>query len=404
MDSGLQILETETPADRRPPGGGCREEWLTLAVIQPSPFCNINCDYCYLPSRSDTHRMSEETLRAVVAGIFATDLVRDSLTFVWHAGEPMAVPISWYRKAFDLIREEAPDGLKIIHSFQSNGTLINDEWCGFIKETGICLGLSIDGPAPIHDAHRKTRQGKGTHEAAMRGVGLLHKHGIGFHVISVVTQDSLDHADEIYDFFVGNGIVRFGFNIEEQEGIHTKSSLDSGSDDKVVAFFRTMFERQKASGGAVRIREFDFALQRILCKRESASEAFVYENEQVRPFGILSVDWQGNFATFSPEMLGLQTAEYGPFAFGSFLSGGLESALTNKNFLSVLEDTRSGVERCRRECSFFNLCGGGAPANKYFENGAFDSTETAYCRHVIQLPIAIVLDDLEKAMPAAVTA
>ena len=348
--------------------------------------------------------MSEQTLRTVVAGIFATDLVRDSLTFVWHAGEPMAVPISWYRKAFDLIREEAPDGLKIIHSFQSNGTLINDAWCEFIKETGICLGLSIDGPARIHDAHRKTRQGKGTHESAMRGVEHLRKHGIGFHVIAVVTQDALDHADEIYDFFVGNGIVRFGFNIEEQEGIHTKSSLDAGSDDKVAVFFRTMFDRQKADQGAVRIREFDFALQRILCQRDAVSETFVYENEQVRPFGILSVDWQGNFSTFSPEMLGLSTAEYGEFSFGSFLNGGLESALANKNFLSVLEDTRAGVERCRRECSFFNLCGGGAPANKYFENGAFDSTETAYCRHVIQLPISIVLEDLERAIPADVTA
>lgn len=404
MTSGLQNLEPDCPRDEVLPGPGPREEWLNLAVIQPSPFCNIDCDYCYLASRSETHRMSEPTLREVVAGIFATDLVRESLTFVWHAGEPMAVPISWYRKAFDLIREEAPDGLKIIHSFQSNGTLINEEWCRFIKETGICLGLSIDGPARIHDAHRKTRQGTGTHERTMRGVDLLRSHQIDFHVIAVVTKDSLDHADEIFDFFAGHGIARFGFNIEEQEGIHTLSTLDSGSNDRVAAFFRRMFERQKAACGAVRIREFDFALQRILCRRESASEEFVYENEQVRPFGILSVDWQGNFSTFSPEMLGVSTPEYGPFSFGSFLEGGLESALTNQNFLSVLADTRAGVERCRRECSFFNLCGGGAPANKYFENGSFDSTETAYCRHVIQLPISIVLEDLEQALPAAVTA
>ncbi|MFZ4774811.1 MAG: cyclophane-forming radical SAM/SPASM peptide maturase GrrM/OscB [Terrimicrobiaceae bacterium] len=389
------------PLEKAPSFEG-REEWLKLAVIQPSPFCNINCDYCYLPSRSETHRMSEETLRAVVSGIFATDLAQESLTFVWHAGEPMAVPISWYRQAFEIIQQEAPEGLKIIHSFQSNGTLLDDKWCDFIQETGICLGLSIDGPAAIHDAHRKTRQGKGTHERAMRGVELLRSRGIGFHVIAVVTQDSLDHADEIFDFFVGNGIVRFGFNIEEQEGIHTKSSLETGHQDKVVSFFRTMFERQKATGGAVRIREFDFALQRILCRREAASEEFVYENEQVRPFGILSVDYQGNFSTFSPEMLGLPTSEYGAFSFGSFLEGGLETALSNQSFLKVLEDTKAGVERCRRECSFFNLCGGGAPANKYFENGSFDSTETAYCRHVIQLPISIVLDDIEKSLPLAI--
>jgi uncharacterized protein len=377
---------------RREPG---REEWLKLAVLQPSPFCNLDCDYCYLPSRSETHRMSEQTLRTVVKGIFSTDLVQDSLTFVWHAGEPMAVPIAWYRRAFEIIRDEAPGGLEIVHSFQSNGTLIDDAWCAFFKETGVCLGLSIDGPAAVHDAHRKTRQGKGSHERTMRGAQLLRSHQIDFHVIAVVTEASLDRADEIFDFFVSNGMVRLGFNIEEQEGIHTKSSLRAEHDGRVAAFFRTLFERQKATGGAVRIREFDFALQRILCRREAASEEFIYENEQVRPFGILSVDWQGNFSTFSPEMLGLATAEYGAFAFGSFLNGGLESALSNKSFLAVLEDTRAGVERCRGECAFFNLCGGGAPANKYFENGSFNSTETAYCRHVIQLPISLALEDME---------
>lgn len=343
--------------------------------------------------------MSEETLTAVVRGIFSTDLVRESLTFVWHAGEPMAVPIAWYRRALDLIRSEAPPELKIIHSFQSNGTLIDDAWCEFIKETGICIGLSIDGPAVIHDAHRKTRQGRGTHERAMRGVECLRKHGIPFHVIAVVTADSLDHADEIFDFFVGNGIHHFGLNIEEQEGIHETSSLNASHDERVGDFFRTLFARQKATQGVVRIREFDFALQRILNRRDATtSTEFILENEQVRPFGILSVDYQGNFSTFSPEMLGVKTAEYGTFAFGSLISGGLDAALSASNFISAMRDTQAGVQRCQQECGFFNLCGGGAPANKYFENGSFNSTETAYCRHVIQLPINIVLQDIENGI------
>ncbi len=375
-----------------------REEWLRLAVIQPSPFCNINCDYCYLPDRSATHRMSEETLEAVVRRIFETDLVHESITFVWHAGEPLAVPIAWYEKAFELISVHAPRDLKVIHSFQTNATLINERWCEFIKARGLSIGVSLDGPAAIHDAHRKTRQGKGTHEAAMRGVRLLLEHAIDFHVIAVVSRESLDHADAIFDFFVEKGITCFGFNVEEQEGIHETSSLEGTSQDGVERFFRRMFERQKATGGAVRIREFDFALQRIFAGRDAASAEFVYENEQVRPFGILSVDWQGNFSTFSPEMLGVPTKEYGTFAFGSLKTGGLDQALKNPSFLRVLQDTSAGVERCRRECAFFQLCGGGAPANKYFENGSFNSTETAYCRHVIQLPLSIVLDDLEAGL------
>ena len=342
--------------------------------------------------------MTEETLGRVVRGIFETDLIREAITFVWHAGEPLAVPMGWYRRAFEIVAENAPSGLRITHSFQSNGTLLNGEWCDFIQQTGICLGLSIDGPERIHDAHRKTRSGAGTHAKAMRGVSLLQQRGIDFHVIAVVTDDSLDHPDEIFDFFVEHGIIRFGFNVEEKEGIHAKSSLENSGDDRVGKFFRRIFERQKAMQGAVRVREFDFALQRILGRRQSPDGMPSFDNEQVRPFGILNIDWQGNFSTFSPEMLGLATEKYGPFVFGSFLNGGLESALTNPKFLEVLRDTRAGVERCRRECGFFDLCGGGAPANKFFENGTFDSTSTDYCRHIVKLPISIVLEDLEAGL------
>jgi uncharacterized protein len=346
--------------------------------------------------------MSSETLRAVVKEIFSSGLVSESITFVWHAGEPLAVPVEWYEKALELIASEAPPGLRIIHSFQSNGTLINDRWCEFIKSHKVSMGLSIDGPAFIHDVHRKTRQGKGTHEAAMRGVRKLHEHQIPFHVIAVVSEASLDHADAIYDFFVDHGMPRFGFNVEEQEGIHTESSLLASHSVKVENFFRRIFERQKQSQGRVRVREFDFALQRISSGRESAIKEFVYENEQVRPYGILSVDWQGRFSTFSPEMLGVSTPEYGDFTFGKIPTSTLFDGLQTENFLKAQAAVSAGVERCRQTCGYFQLCGGGAPANKYFENGTFDSTETAYCRHVIQLPIRLALEDLEAGLASTV--
>ncbi len=280
--------------------------------------------------------------------------------------------------------------VRFTHSFRRSAE--------FFLKTSSCIGLSIDGPAFVHDVHRKTRQGKGTHEAALRGARLLTAHGISFHVIAVVSEASLDHADAIFDFFADNNMVRFGFNVEEQEGIHTSSSLTDSHAQKVDAFFRQMFLRQKQAGGKVRIREFDFALQRIGASRDGAEEQFVYENEQVRPFGILSVDWQGRFSTFSPEMLGVSTLEYGDFIFGRIPENRLADALQSTAFLDSQAAIARGVEKCRASCSFFKVCGGGAPANKYFENGSFDSTETAYCRHVIQLPVRVVLEDLEASL------
>lgn len=391
----MSSVESSRPAVDRPPS------WLRLVVLQPSPFCNINCDYCYLPGRTLTHRMSPEVLRQAVERVFSTDLVSDEVTFVWHAGEPLAVPIAWYEAAFDLIAELTPPGTKAIHSFQSNGTLINDRWCEFIKRREVCVGLSIDGPDFIHDAHRKTRSGVGTHAATLRGARLLQKHEIPFHVIAVVTRESLAHADEIFDFFLANGMMHFGFNIEELEGAHTHSSLDTESEDAIEGFFRRIFALQKARQGEVRVREFDSALHRVLAGREEAARHFVYENEQVRPFGILSVDWQGNFSTFSPELLGLDHEAYGDFSFGNLAQDDLLAMPTNEKFVRVVGDIQAGVEQCRQTCEYFKVCGGGAPANKLFENHSFATTETRYCRYAVKVPTRIVLEDLEQGLHLA---
>lgn len=366
-------------------------------MLQPSPFCNINCDYCYLTNRGDTHRMSMETLQRAIEEVFASDLIADQVTFVWHAGEPLAVPISWYESAFELIAKSAPAHVRIGHSFQSNGTLINEKWCEFIQTRGLSIGLSIDGPAFIHDAHRVTRKGIGTHAQAMRGVELLRKHEIFFNVIAVITRESLDHADAIFDFFLENGMHHLGFNIEELEGGHTQSSLQEVREDRIAAFFRRLFERQKAEKGKVRIREFDSALARIMAGSPE-TETLIYENEQVRPYGILSVDWQGYFSTYSPELLGLDSKDYGDFSFGNLFETTLAQAAETPKFQQVLRDIQGGVEKCRKDCSYFNVCGGGAPANKYFENGSFASMRTQYCRYAVQVPTNLVLEDLERSV------
>ena len=84
--------------------------WISLLVLQPSPFCNINCDYCYLPNRTSKKRMPLEVVAATIEKVFAADLVMCPLTVIWHAGEPLAVPISYYEQMFAEIRRKAPAG------------------------------------------------------------------------------------------------------------------------------------------------------------------------------------------------------------------------------------------------------------------------------------------------------
>ena len=280
---------------------------------------------------------------------------------------------------------------------QSNGTLINEAWCRFISENNVSIGLSIDGPADIHDAHRKTRSGRGSHHAAMEGLRQLQAHGIPFHIISVITRQSLGRAEDIYHFFFNLGVSQLGFNIEEIEGENARSSLTSSepTTESVEDFTATIFRLQKADGGRMRIREFDAALGKIQSKKSLRSFEFPHFNEQVRPFGILNVDCDGNFSTYSPELLGMNLSPYGSFSFGNILKDDFVDAVESEKFRSVFADIQSGINLCKDSCAYYGYCGGGAPANKYYENGGFMTAETIFCKYSVKLPLDIVLNDLE---------
>ena len=371
--------------------------WISLLVLQPSPFCNINCDYCYLPNRTSNKRMPLEIVGATIEKVFAADLVLGPLTVIWHAGEPLAVPISYYEQAFEEIRRKAPAGAVIRHCMQSNGTLISEAWCRFITDHHVSIGLSIDGPADIHDAHRKTRSGRGSHHAAMEGLRRLQAHDIPFHVISVITRQSLGRAKDIYQFFSDLDISQLGFNIEEIEGENVKSSLTSPGEmtESVEVFMGTIFKLQKEDEGQMRIREFDAALEKIQNQKSLRNFDFPHFNEQVRPFGILSVDCDGNYSTYSPELLGMNLSPYGSFSFGNILKDDFVEAVESQKFRSVFTDIQSGINYCKDSCAYYGYCGGGAPANKYYENASFATAETIFCKYSVKLPLDIVLNDLE---------
>jgi uncharacterized protein len=377
---------------------GPTAESLEILVLQPTPFCNIDCDYCYLGNRGNTQRMSVEIIKSAVRMVLDGGLVKDRLCVVWHAGEPLTLPVKYYEEAFAAVEQEIHGRYGVSHSFQSNGTLIDNTWCKFLQKEHVRIGLSIDGPAFLHDLHRKTRNGKPTHAQTMKGVERLREHGIPFHVIAVVSADALDHAEAIFRFFEGLGVREVGFNIEELEGSHDFSSLASkSSTDKIKKFWNQLYELCDSSGGSVQIREFQRATTAILTAKEKVPwQELAKQNDQVLPFRILSVDCQGLVSTFSPELLGVKDERRGNFVFGQLGRIDLAAIRASEQFMRVANEVMQGVKKCSRTCEYFSVCGGGAPSNKYFENGSLSSTATLYCRTSIQLPIDVVLSHLER--------
>jgi uncharacterized protein len=371
---------------------------VNLLVLQATPFCNIDCSYCYLPDRDSLQRMDPAVMQAAIHSIADSGMLGDTLRVVWHSGEPLVAGHEFYRRAFACIDQAIAGRCVVQHSFQTNAMLIDRNWCDLFAEHHARVGVSIDGPEHIHDRHRRTRDGKGTHAKAMRGVACLLERGLPFHAIAVVTAASLEYADEIFDFFRAAGFQEVGFNIDEREGVHRESSIGPREELQVERFLARMLELSTLARGRPRIRELEEARQAILRGLppvKIGGRAYP-GNSQVVPFDILSVDHAGNFSTFSPELLGQPAREHGDFVFGNVLTDPIASAFSDPRFLAVYAQINAGVERCRRECDYFELCGGGAPANKLYENGSFESAETSYCRSVVIAPIRIALADLER--------
>ncbi len=365
-----------------------------LLVLQPTPFCNIDCSYCYLPQRDDRSRMSLATVRAVAERLLQDGLLGAQLTVVWHAGEPLAVPPDFYEAAFAVLHQVLGAHCELTQAMQTNATLLDPRWCELFQRHGVKVGVSLDGPADLHDRHRVTRRGRGTHARVLRGVRLLQAHGIPFHVIAVVTRGTLGRAEEFARYFTELQPTELGINFDEAEGRHLLSSLQ-GHEAAHGEFLRALLPHVQR--GHLQVRELTQALQRVaqpLPTYRWAGQAWPH-NVQVLPFALLNVASNGDFGSFSPELLGQPSAEHANFVLGNVHHTGLFDAARGAAFARLWGPIRQGVAMCRSRCAHFEHCGGGSPANKLYEAGTLAAAETLYCRAMLKRPFDTVLQSLE---------
>jgi uncharacterized protein len=346
-----------------------------LIILQPTPFCNISCDYCYLRHRDDRTIMSGEVVAAIRDKILPRIAPDAAPAIIWHAGEPTVVPVSWYRQACDELRRTAPRQAGFL--LQSNGIALGPDWISFLKETDTQVGLSIDGPQVFHDSRRKTKNGKGTWSLVMRALRELRAAGISPNVVTVLHPRSLQAADEYFEFYRDNGITHVSFSIDEAEGCHTASSFDGeGQQDAIAEFLLALLRRAYAEQYPLHIKEIE-RIASILAGGE-------LHNEQIDAWDVLVVAANGDVTTFSPEFMEVRSTSHHDFKFGNVLTDDFDRILESRLVADTQMQIRRGVELCRAQCRYFAVCGGGAPANKMQENGSLESSETAFCRLSVQ--------------------
>lgn len=167
--------------------------------------CNLDCTYCFFLSKellydSDGQRMSAATLRAHIANQLGSQ-PDGEVHLVWQGGEPTLRGLAFYEEAVRLGNELRRPGQVVQHSMQTNGTLLDDDWCEFLARENFLVGLSVDGPAELHDAYRVNKAGRGTHKQVVRGWELLRRHRVETNILCTVNAANAEHGRRVYRWF-----------------------------------------------------------------------------------------------------------------------------------------------------------------------------------------------------------
>ncbi len=166
--------------------------------------CNLECAYCFYLQKERLYpgsrfRMSDEVLESYISQLIECHRT-DTVTVSWQGGEPTLMGVDFYRRAMALQEKYRRPGMRFENTLQTNGTLLNDEWCEFLRENNFLVGISIDGPRTLHYSHLVDSAGNPTFERVMRGLRLLQKHGVEHNVLVTVNRTNADHPLEVYRF------------------------------------------------------------------------------------------------------------------------------------------------------------------------------------------------------------
>jgi uncharacterized protein len=179
------------------------------------PICNLDCAYCFYLEKEKlypgehTWAMSDAVLESYIRQYIQSQETGE-IHFAWQGGEPTLLGVQFFLRVVELQRQYA-DGKRIFNALQTNGTLLDDDWCEFFARQGFLIGLSVDGPAPLHDVYRVGKNGEATFDQVMRGLEFLCKHGVDFNTLTVVHKANSHHPLEVYQFLkqIGSSFLQF---------------------------------------------------------------------------------------------------------------------------------------------------------------------------------------------------
>ncbi|MFA5293014.1 MAG: anaerobic sulfatase maturase [Phycisphaerae bacterium] len=242
---------------------------FSLLIKPAGPDCNLNCRYCFYSGKDclfgqGPHRMSGMVLEKMISDYLKLGFTVSN--FAWQGGEPTLMGLDFYKKTVELQKKYGKDGQIVSNSLQTNGILLDDDWCKFLNEYKFLVGISLDGPAKYHDYYRLNRSGEGTFDKVMAAVEKCKKHKVEFNVLVLLNDKNVVDPDGLFDFFISQGIKFLQFiPCVENDPETDKITPFSVTPEQYGSFILRIFELWKNYGpDKLSIRIFDSMMNYIL--------------------------------------------------------------------------------------------------------------------------------------------
>jgi uncharacterized protein len=345
----------------------------TYVMAKPiGSSCNLNCAYCYYLEKEKLYenrkslQMSDETLEKYIESYINAQPTNE-IMFTWHGGETLLRDLSFYRKVL-MLQKKYGRGRTIDNTLQTNGVLLNDEWCRFFKDNNFLIGISIDGPEHCHDIYRKNKGGLGTFKQVMRGIEFLQKHKVEFNTLSVINDYNVNYPLEVYRFFkeIGSQYMQFSpiverISHERPDGLellpssdHHESRLAPWTVDssKFGQFYNTIFDEWiKNDVGKFYVQLFDSTLA-----------GYVGEMPGVCIFG--ETCGHASVMEFNGDVYSCDHFVFPEYKLGNMKTHTIYEMMFSEKQLRFGADKRDLLPTQCRQCEFLKMCNGECPKNR----------------------------------------
>lgn len=342
---------------------------LSVLIKPASSLCNMRCKYCFYADVSDSREvksygiMQKETADAVVKNIFKGLQSGDSITFAFQGGEPTLAGLGFFKDFANTAALHAQRvNVKISYSLQTNGLLLDDEWCAFFKKHSFLIGLSLDGPAALHNQNRLDAEGAGTFAKTAAAMRLLNTHKVEFNILCVLTAEAARHPQKMWRFILNENIRYIQF-IPCLSGLSNKEKSPWAlTPQRFFSFYSALaplWMAEAEKGNYVSVKLFDDIVNLFVRGQITACGI----NGKCAPQYVIEADggvYPCDFYVLDENRL------------GSMADLSIKDAYEKTCQCGFLENRKSLPPLCAG-CKYLPACGGGCKrmANAVYANGGF---------------------------------